>query len=222
MQPLISLQGVSRVYSRPDGEVRALDSIALEIPRGELICFTGPSGSGKSTLLHILGLLDTPSSGRYMLEGEEVSRLDDAARARHRNRRIGFVFQAFHLVPHLTIAENAELPLVYGGVAAEERSERACAALERVGLKNRMSHLPSELSGGEQQRAAIARALVTEPALLLADEPTGNLDEASASAVLDLFREAQGEGGTVVVVTHNPRVAAIASRSVEIRGGRLS
>jgi putative ABC transport system ATP-binding protein len=217
----IRLEEISRVYSRHDGTVRALECVSLAIERGELVSLTGASGSGKSTLLHILGLLDTPSSGSYVLDGEDVAGLDDATRAARRNRSVGFVFQAFHLIPHLTIRENVELPLVYRGADAATRCTRVAVALEDVGLERRGSHLPDELSGGEQQRAAIARALVQEPALLLADEPTGNLDEVAAAGVLDAFRRIHAAGTTVVLVTHNPRVAAIAARRHEMHAGRL-
>ncbi len=217
---LVELQGISRFYARPDGVVRALEGLSLDVERGDLVAVTGPSGSGKSTLLHVLGLLDTPSAGRYRLDGTDVSDLDDEARARLRNRRIGMVFQAFQLVPHLTVRENVELPLGYRGVARPERAARAGRALERVGLASRLAHRPDELSGGEQQRAAIARALVAEPDLLLADEPTGNLDEQSTQGILSLFREVHRSGTTIVVVTHNPRVAAFAERTVLMRDGR--
>jgi putative ABC transport system ATP-binding protein len=217
----VVLDAVCRVYPRREREVRALDDVSLAIRRGELVALTGPSGSGKSTLLHILGLLDSPSSGTYRFDGEEVSRLEDDVRSRRRNGRIGFVFQAFCLIPYLTIAANVELPLVYCGFDPEARARRANAALERVGLSDRRDHLPDELSGGEQQRAAIARAAIRDPDLLLADEPTGNLDDANAEVVLDLFRELHRAGTTIVVVTHNARVAAVADRGYELRQGRL-
>jgi putative ABC transport system ATP-binding protein len=218
---MVSLRGIARVYPRRDAPVRALDAIDLDIAPGELACITGPSGSGKSTLLHLLGLLDTPSAGRYRLDGEDVAGLDDAARAVRRNRKIGFVFQAFHLVPHLTVAENVELPLVYARVPSEARFSRAAAALSDVGLRARATHHPAELSGGEQQRAAVARALVGGPAMLLADEPTGNLDDASAAVLLEIFRGIHRAGTTVVIVTHNARVAAATERRIELRQGRL-
>jgi putative ABC transport system ATP-binding protein len=218
---MVSLRGIARVYPRRDAPVHALHSIDLDLSEGELACITGPSGSGKSTLLHLLGLLDTPSAGRYQLDGEDVAGLDDTGRALRRNRKIGFVFQAFHLVPHLTVAENVELPLVYAGVPREARFSRAAAALSQVGLRERATHQPSELSGGEQQRAAVARALVGCPAMLLADEPTGNLDDASAAALLDIFRAIHRAGTTVIIVTHNTRVAAAAERRIELRQGRL-
>ncbi len=219
--PCASLQGVERHYARRDGAVTALDAVDLDIPHGEMLALMGPSGSGKSTLLHVLGLLDTPTAGRYWLDGEDVSRLDDDDRAARRNEKIGFVFQSFHLVPHLTLQENAALPLVYGGIDEEQRRERAAAALDQVGLDHRRGHLPDEVSGGEQQRAAIARALIHRPPLLLADEPTGNLDEASAESILALVRSIHEAGTTVVLVTHNSRVAEMAQRVREIRHGRL-
>lgn len=217
-----SLAGIARRYERDDGTVSALEAIDLDIGRGELVALMGPSGSGKSTLLHILGLLDTPTAGRYRLDGEDVSTLDDDERAVRRNRKIGFVFQAFHLVPHLSLRQNAGLALVYRGVDEEERDERATRALRRVGLGHRMEHRPDEVSGGEQQRAAIARALAHEPPLVLADEPTGNLDETSSDGVLDLVRSVHEEGTTVVLVTHDRRVAALAGRVHEIHDGRLT
>lgn len=219
--PCASLAGIARRYDRDDGTVRALEAIDLDIGQGELVALMGPSGSGKSTLLHVLGLLDTPTAGRYRLDGEDVSTLDDDERAVRRNRKIGFVFQAFHLVPHLTLRQNAGLPLVYRGVDEQEREERATRALRRVGLGHRMEHRPDEVSGGEQQRAAIARALVHEPPLVLADEPTGNLDETSSDGVLDLVRSVHEGGTTVVLVTHDPRVAALAGRVHEMQHGRL-
>ncbi len=217
-----ALEGIERRYERDDGTVVALDGIDLAIARGEWVALTGPSGSGKSTLLHVLGLLDTPTAGLYRLDGEDVSTLDDDARARRRNLKIGFVFQAFHLVPHLTVRENAALPLTYLGRDEHDRHRRAAAALERVGLGHRLDHRPGELSGGEQQRAAIARAVIHEPDLLLADEPTGNLDEASTDGVLDLFRSIHRDGTTIALVTHDLRVAAMADRTHEILHGRLA
>ena len=219
--PLLALQAVSRTYARDDGDVCALDTVSLRIDRGEFVSVTGASGSGKSTLLHVLSLLDTPTAGRYELDGIDVSALGDTQRARLRNQRIGLVFQAFQLVPHLTVAENVELPLVYRGLDRPLRLARSRAALERVGLAHRLTHLPDELSGGEQQRTAIARALVVDPDVLLADEPTGNLDEAATGGVLDVFRDAHRAGTTIVVVTHNARVAARADRRYEMAAGRL-
>lgn len=216
-----SLQGIERVHRRADGDVAALAGIDLEIHDGEWLALTGPSGSGKSTLLQILGLLDRPTAGRYLLAGEEVAGLDEEERAWRRGRRIGFVFQAFHLVPHLTLVENVALPLMYAGLGREERLRRAAATLEGVGLGQRQSHRPDELSGGEQQRAALARAMVHDPELLLADEPTGNLDEASTARVLSLLRSIHASGRTLVLVTHDERVATQAGRALEIRHGRI-
>jgi putative ABC transport system ATP-binding protein len=221
MMPLLSLAGVSRVYARGSRPVHALDDVTLHIECGEFVSVTGPSGSGKSTLLHVLALLDTPTAGRYELAGADVARLADTERARLRNRRIGLVFQSFQLVSHLTVVENVELPLVYRGVESRARRASACAALERVGLAARLSHLPDELSGGEQQRAAIARAVVAEPDVLLADEPTGNLDAAATQTILEIFENVHRTGTTVVVVTHNPRVATSAKRRYGMRCGTL-
>lgn len=216
-----SLSGIERVHRRADGDVTALAGIDLEIHDGEWLALTGPSGSGKSTLLQILGLLDRPTAGRYILAGEEVAHLEEEERAQRRGLRIGFVFQAFHLVPHLTLVENVSLPLMYAGIDRVERQRRATATLEGVGLGHRRTHRPDELSGGEQQRAALARAIVHEPELLLADEPTGNLDEASTERVLSLLRSIHTSGRTVVLVTHDERVAAQAGRALEIRHGRI-
>jgi putative ABC transport system ATP-binding protein len=199
--------------------VRALDGVDLEVRRGEWLAVTGPSGSGKSTLLQILGLLDRPTEGRYLLEGADAAGLDDAAASRLRGRRIGFVFQDFHLLPEETALRNTMLPLLYAGVPGAR--ERARAALEAVGLGERLDHRPGELSGGEQQRVAVARALVKEPILVLADEPTGNLDSATGARILDLLAGLHSRGITLVVVTHEAAVAARAGRRLEMRDGRF-
>jgi putative ABC transport system ATP-binding protein len=220
MEPLIRLLGVERVYRAGATEVRALQGVDLAIFPGEMVAIMGPSGSGKSTLLHIMGLLDRPTSGRYLLEGVEVSTLDDDARSRLRNRKIGFVFQAYNLLPRATAVENVELPLLYAGVVRGRR-RRAIEALERVGLGHRLHHRPTQLSGGEQQRVAIARAVVNNPSLILADEPTGNLDTKTGQEIMALFRHLQGQGITVVLVTHEEDVARWADRIVMIRDGRI-
>ena len=217
---LARLQGVSKVYLRGATEVRALDGVDLEVRRGEWLAVTGPSGSGKSTLLHVLGLLDRPTAGRYILDGADASVLEDAAASRLRGRAIGFVFQDFHLLPEETALRNVMLPLLYAGVSGA--GERARAALRAVGLADRTEHRPAELSGGEQQRVAIARALVKEPLLVLADEPTGNLDSATGTRVLDLLGALHARGITLVVVTHEPAVAARAGRRIEVRDGRIA
>ena len=217
--PIARLEGVTKVHRRGRAEVRALDGVDLEVRRGEWLAVTGPSGSGKSTLLHILGLLDRPTAGRCLLDGRDASALDDAAASRLRGRSIGFVFQDFHLLPEETALGNVLLPLIYAGVPDAEA--RARAALEAVGLGPRADHRPGEMSGGEQQRTAIARALVKEPILVLADEPTGNLDTATGERILDLLGELHGRGITLVVVTHEAAVAARSGRRVEMRDGRI-
>ena len=210
-----------KVYPRGATAVVALDGVSLRIAAGEKLAIMGPSGSGKSTLLSILGCLDRPTAGEYRLFGESVSTLDDVRLSRTRNRRIGFVFQSFHLIPQLTVAENVETPLLYGEVPEAEWRPRAMRCLERVGLSHRAEHRPSELSGGEAQRAAIARALVTEPALLLADEPTGNLDSHTGAEVAALLDALHAEGRTVVLVTHNEALGRRAERVVRLRDGRV-
>ena len=217
---MIELTGVGRTYRRPGGEpVEALRDVSLRIDRGEFVAIVGTSGSGKSTLMNVLGLLDRPDAGRYRLDGEDVSGLDPDRQARTRNRRIGFVFQAFHLMPRASALENVELPLLYSDRA--EIGGLGARALESVGLADRISHRPSELSGGQQQRVAIARALVNDPDLLLADEPTGNLDAASAAEVLDVFGALSRAGRTIVLVTHDKAVAARCGRVARIEGGRI-
>jgi putative ABC transport system ATP-binding protein len=221
VSPIIELDGVRKVYNTGDLEVAALRSVDTRITEGEYVAVVGPSGSGKSTLMHILGCLDVPSAGTYRLAGEDVSQMGEAQLAEVRNRRIGFVFQQFNLLASLPAWRNVELPLVYAGVARAERRARAEQALERVGLAERMRHKPGELSGGQQQRVALARALVTEPALLLADEPTGNLDSTSTTDVLGLFDELHAAGRTIVLITHEHDVARRAGRSLVIRDGEI-
>ncbi len=225
MKPVVEMQEVKKVYRsgsrRRQVEVRALDGVSLLITEGEFVSIMGPSGSGKSTLLHVMGLLDRPTSGRYLLAGEDVTTLEDEDAARMRNRRIGFVFQAFFLMPRYSALRNVELPLVYRGLTEAERRRRASRALAEVGLADRMDHLPSELSGGQKQRVAIARALVQEPALLLADEPTGNLDSESGREILALFERLHEAGKTLVVVTHEREIAERGRRILHMRDGRL-
>ncbi len=225
MPAVAELKDVRKVYRSGSGrrtvEVAALRGVSLSIEEGSFVAIMGPSGSGKSTLLHILGLLDRPSEGRYRLAGRDVTDLDEAEAARVRNRTVGFVFQAFFLLPRATALKNVELPLVYRGVPPKVRREAARAALFSVGLGDRLDHLPTELSGGQKQRVAIARALVQEPAILLADEPTGNLDSESGREVMALFSELHRRGKTVVVVTHEAEVAAYAERVIEMRDGRV-
>ncbi|HTS88969.1 MAG TPA: ABC transporter ATP-binding protein [Gemmatimonadales bacterium] len=218
---VIAVEKLSREYRMGTDTVLALRELSLAIRRNEYVAIMGPSGSGKSTLMNLLGCLDTPSGGSYWLNGQEVSRLSDDALARVRNREIGFVFQTFNLLPRATALHNVELPLVYGGASARERRERAERALARVGLAHRMQHRPNELSGGQRQRVAIARALVNEPSLLLADEPTGNLDSTTSEEIMRVFAELHAQGQTIVVVTHEPSIAAHAERTVILRDGRL-
>jgi putative ABC transport system ATP-binding protein len=222
MRPVIDLADVSKVYRSGTLEVVALRDVFLRIDEGEFVAIAGPSGSGKSTLMHILGCLDVPTSGSYRLAGEDVSAMTEDQLAEVRNRRIGFVFQQFNLLSSLTALRNVELPLAYSGVPRHDRHERAAAALARVGLADREEHRPGELSGGQQQRVAIARALVTEPALILADEPTGNLDSASTRDVLALLDDLHRSGRTVVLITHEHDVAAAADRTVRMLDGRIA
>jgi len=218
---MIELQGIGKTYTRPGGDaVRALDAVSLRIGRGEFVAVVGTSGSGKSTLMNVLGLLDRPSDGRYLLDGEDVAGLSVAELARLRNRRIGFVFQAFHLLPKTSALENVELPLLYSDRASIKGLGRR--ALEAVGLADRIDHRPAELSGGQQQRVAIARALVNEPDVLLADEPTGNLDARSAGEVMDLFATLHEAGRTIVLITHDPALAARCGRIVHLEDGRVT
>ncbi|KLL12223.1 MULTISPECIES: ABC transporter ATP-binding protein [Protofrankia] len=219
--PVIELDGVRKTYRTGAIEVDALRGVDLRISEGEYIAIMGPSGSGKSTLMNILGCLDIPTAGHYRLAGEDVARMSEDALAEIRNRRIGFVFQQFNLLPTLSAWRNVELPLCYAGTGRAQRRVRAIEALEKVGLGDRIAHRPNELSGGQQQRVAVARALVTDPALILADEPTGNLDSASTQDVLDLLGELHASGRTIVLITHEPEVAATAGRVVRIRDGGI-
>ena len=218
---LIHLESLSKVFTTDEVETHALAGIHLEIERGEFVSISGPSGCGKSTLLAILGLLDSPSEGRYVLNGNPVEQLRPAERARIRNREIGFIFQAFNLIGDLTVSENVELPLTYRHVPGAERRKMVREALERVGMAHRQKHYPSQLSGGQQQRVAVARALVGEPSILLADEPTGNLDSANGEAVIGILRELHRSGSTICMVTHDPRYAQYADRTVRIFDGRV-
>jgi putative ABC transport system ATP-binding protein len=220
-ESLIQLNGVTKVFYTDEVETHALAGIHLDIHRGEYISIAGPSGCGKSTLLSILGLLDTPSDGTYVLNTRSVADLPLAERARVRNREIGFIFQSFNLIGDLTVAENVELPLTYRGMKVAERKERVMAALEKVGMSHRAKHLPSQLSGGQQQRVAVARAVGGTPSILLADEPTGNLDSKNGEAVMDLLKELHGEGATICMVTHDPRYARHAERSIHLFDGRI-
>ncbi|MCZ4498752.1 MAG: transporter [Marmoricola sp.] len=219
---IIELDGVRKTYASGEIAVEALRGIDVRIDQGEYVAIIGPSGSGKSTLMHILGCLDIPTSGRYELAGRDVSDLEEAELARIRNREIGFVFQQFNLLADLTAVRNVALPLVYAGVPGAEREERARHALGRVGLADRGGHRPGELSGGQQQRVAVARALVTEPSMILADEPTGNLDSVSTEDVLGLFRELHASGRTIVLITHDHEVAEQADRVLTIRDGQIT
>jgi putative ABC transport system ATP-binding protein len=222
MPELIEGRGLAKTYRLGQVDVAALRGVDVDVAAGEFIAITGPSGSGKSTLMHILGCLDTPTAGSYRLDGEDVSGLSGKRLAQVRNRKVGFVFQTFNLMPRLTVEENVALPLKYrGGVLRGERRARALRLLERLGLADRVGHRPDELSGGERQRVAIARALVGEPAILMADEPTGNLDSRAGGEVLQTFAELHGAGHTIVLVTHDPNVAARAERVIQMSDGRV-
>jgi putative ABC transport system ATP-binding protein len=218
---MIRMRGIRKVYSMGRVEVEALRGIDFDVQANEYVAVVGPSGSGKSTLMNILGCLDTPSSGDYVLSGETVAGLDRNRLAEIRNKHVGFVFQNFNLLPYATALENVELPLLFAGVSDKERRARAGAMLERVGLADRLDHKPTELSGGQMQRVAIARALVNRPAMVLADEPTGNLDSASGKAIVELFNELHGSGQTIVIITHDQGVAKLATRVVQIRDGQI-
>jgi putative ABC transport system ATP-binding protein len=219
---LVELRNVSKIYRLGDEEIRALDDISLDIEGGEFISIIGPSGSGKSTLMHILGCLDSPSKGTIKLDEVMIQNASARELASIRNRKIGFVFQFFNLLPKLNVMQNVELPMIYSGIPGKERRERSMAALESVGMANRAKHRPSQLSGGQQQRAAIARALVNSPKIVFADEPTGNLDSHTGEAILQLFRNLSQQGRTIVLVTHDPEIAAVTPRRIEIRDGKIA
>ncbi|MBL9129043.1 MAG: ABC transporter ATP-binding protein [Verrucomicrobiales bacterium] len=220
-EALIQLDSITKVFLTDEVETHALSGIHLAISKGEYVSIAGPSGCGKSTLLSILGLLDTPTGGTYMLNGHAVAGLDFAQRARIRNREIGFIFQSFNLIGDLTVYENVELPLTYRGMSSAERRAAAQASLEKVGMSHRLNHYPSQLSGGQQQRVAVARALVGNPSILLADEPTGNLDSKNGDAVMELLRELHRDGATICMVTHDPRFARHADRTIHLFDGRV-
>ena len=221
-QPIIRLERVSRTYDMGRVAVHALNDVSLSVMPGEFVAIVGPSGSGKSTMMNILGCLDRPTAGRYVLAGTPVAELDDDALARLRSREIGFVFQSYNLLPRTSAIDNVSTPLLYQNVSRKDRIARATASLERLGLGDRLDHEPTELSGGQQQRVAVARALVTDPAILLADEPTGNLDTHSGQEVLDLLLELNRAGRTIVLITHDSDVASAASRQIHLRDGRIA
>ena len=220
-QQMIHMEKISKVFLTDEVETHALSGVQFEIRKGEYVAIAGPSGSGKSTLLSIIGLLDSPSDGEYWLNSQPVANLDVNQRSRIRNREIGFIFQSFNLIGDLTVYENVELPLTYRGMSSTERKKRVMESLERVGMSHRVKHYPSQLSGGQQQRVAVARALGGSPSILLADEPTGNLDSRNAEAVMELLRELHREGATICMVTHDPRFARHAERTIHLFDGRI-
>lgn len=219
---LLELRNVSKIYHTGGEEIRALDDVSLDLQNGEFISIIGPSGSGKSTLMHILGCLDSPSRGEVRLDGVDISRASAGQLAKVRNRTIGFVFQSFNLLPKLNVLQNVELPMVYAGMGGRQRRERAMESLRQVDLAHRVKNRPNQLSGGQQQRVAIARALVNDPKIILADEPTGNLDTHTGELILNLFRDLSRQGRTVILVTHNPEIAAVTPRRIEIRNGKIA
>jgi putative ABC transport system ATP-binding protein len=219
--PVIALRNVEKIYRMGETEVRALNGVTLVVERGEFVAVMGASGSGKSTMMNVIGCLDVPTRGRYWLDGIDIRQLDDAALSRIRNRKIGFVFQSYNLIPRTSALANVEMPLIYAGVRAKERREKALAALEMVGMLDRIDHLPSQMSGGQQQRVAVARAIVTNPSLILADEPTGNLDTHSSAEVMGIFQRLNDQGRTVVIITHENDIGAYARRTVRVRDGLI-
>lgn len=221
MEEIIRLEHINKIYHPGENEIQALSDVSLTVHKGEFVAIVGQSGSGKSTLMNLLGCLDTPTDGAYILEGSDVSTLSDHQLSAIRNRQIGFIFQGFNLIPSLTALENVELPLIYRGVGREERRRAARESLERVGLSNRMRHRPAEMSGGQQQRVAIARAIAAHPPILLADEPTGNLDSASGADVMDILRSLNRDGHTVILITHDSGIAAAIDRVVHIQDGQI-
>ena len=221
MEEIIRLEHISKIYHPGENEIRALSDVSLTIHKGEFVAIVGQSGSGKSTLMNLLGCLDTPSEGAYILEGSDVSTLSDHQLSAIRNRQIGFIFQGFNLIPSLTALENVELPLIYRGIGREERRRTARESLARVGLGNRIRHRPAEMSGGQQQRVAIARAIAAHPPILLADEPTGNLDSASGADVMEILRSLNRDGHTVILITHDSGIAATIDRVVHIQDGQI-
>jgi putative ABC transport system ATP-binding protein len=220
--PLVELKDIRKTYKLGGETIHALDGVSLDIEAGEFLSIIGPSGSGKSTLMHILGCLDSPSSGTMQLDGMMIQNASQSQLSSIRNKKIGFVFQFFNLLPKLSVMQNVELPMIYGSVSAKERRERSMRSLEMVGLDNRSKHRPSQLSGGQQQRVAIARALVNDPRIIFADEPTGNLDSHTGEAILELFHELHRKGRTIALVTHDPEIAAVTPRKIEIRDGKIA
>ena len=221
MKKLVEIKDVSKIYNPGENEVKALNHVSLIIGEGEFVAIIGQSGSGKSTLMNMLGCLDTPTSGKYFLHGQDVSHMTDDEQSDVRNREIGFIFQGFNLIPSLTALENVELPLIYRGVGKREREKLSKAALDSVGLKNRMTHKPNEMSGGQQQRVAIARAIAQAPPILLADEPTGNLDSGSSKEIISIIKRLYEEGRTVIIITHDPGIAKQAKRIITISDGKI-